>query len=236
MGISKGDFIVLAYTAKVKESGRVFDTTDEAIAKKEGLAGQGATFAPITVCVGEGMVIPGLDTRLEGCEPGKGYEFEIAPEDGFGKKSAKLIQLITASRFKKDQIAPQPGLQVNVDGNVGVVKTVSGGRILVDFNHPLSGRTLVYAIRVERKLETAKEKLDGYLAMILGSAPTTSVNEGTATVTTPAEIPSEVQERLAEKVTSLIKDIAKVEFRKAEKPKAALAAEPEHAAPQPGSH
>ena len=47
------------------------------------------------------------------------------------------------SAFKKENITTQPGLQITVDEAVGMVKTVSGGRVIVDFNHPLSGKDIV---------------------------------------------------------------------------------------------
>ncbi|EFK97351.1 peptidylprolyl isomerase FKBP-type, partial [sediment metagenome] len=44
----------------------------------------------------------------------------------------------------KDSIRPMPGLPVNIDGMYGIIRTVAGGRVIVDFNHPLSGKEIVY--------------------------------------------------------------------------------------------
>ncbi|MCX6751046.1 MAG: hypothetical protein NTZ83_06315, partial [Candidatus Pacearchaeota archaeon] len=46
----------------------------------------------------------------------------------------------------------------NFDGMIGKITVVSGGRIIVDFNHPLSNKTVVYELNVKKKVEDEKEK------------------------------------------------------------------------------
>ena len=60
-----------------------------------------------------------------------------------------------------------PGMQLNIDSMVGTVKTVSGGRTLVDFNHPLAGKDLVYDVKINRIVDDNKEKLNSLLKMHL---------------------------------------------------------------------
>ena len=50
-------------------------------------------------------------------------------------------------------------MQLNIDGVVGTVKTVTGGRTLVDFNHPLSGRELVYEVQVKKVVTDTQQKV-----------------------------------------------------------------------------
>ena len=147
--ISKKDFIEIEYEGKLKDEDIIFDTTDEKTAKEQGLANEKSEFGPIVICVGEGQVLAGLDKALEGKEPGD-YTVELNPEDAFGKKDAKLIKMIPHSVFRKQNIQVQPGLQVNVDGMIGLIRRVGGGRCLVDFNHPLSGKELVYKIKINK--------------------------------------------------------------------------------------
>ena len=69
MAIQKGDFIKLNYTGKF-EDGRVFDTTDEDLAKKEDIFNPRGLYGGDVVIVGAGHTIEGLDEDLEGKEVG----------------------------------------------------------------------------------------------------------------------------------------------------------------------
>ena len=148
--INNNDFIELDYTGKVENEAIIFDTTNEKVAKDNGIYRQGMHYHGIIVCVGHSHVVKGLDEDLVGKEAGKEYTVNIPAEKAFGKKSGKLLQLIATQKFFKDNIQPVPGLQVNVDGNVGVIKTVTGGRTLVDFNHPLASRNVEYSYKINK--------------------------------------------------------------------------------------
>jgi len=209
--IKKHDFVEIEYTGRIKEDNVIFDTTDEKVAKENDLHGH--DFGPVIICLGEDQVLKGIDKGLEDKEIGKEYDIEIIPEDAFGKKNAKLIQLIPTNKFKKQNIQPMPGLQVNIDGMVGLVKTVSGGRTLVDFNHPLAGKDLSYKIKINKKITDDKEKLNGYVKISLGTKDfSAEIKENNTKITLKAEIPKEAQDKLSEKITELIPSIKKVEF------------------------
>ena len=149
--IKEKDFIEIEYTGMTKDN-LVFDTTDEKLAKKEGIAQPNAIYGPTVICIGQGQVIEGLDKQLIDKEIGKEYTVELQPEEAFGKKSAQLIQLVSTRKFKQNEIMPQPGLQVDIDGMNGIIKTVTGGRTLVDFNHPLSGKVIEYKFKIIKKI------------------------------------------------------------------------------------
>lgn len=213
MPVKKNDFIEITYTGKLKDDGSVFDTTDESTAKENHLYREGAEYFPIIVCVGEKHVLKGLDEFLIGKEPGD-YTVELKPEDAFGKKSAKLIQLIPSRKFTEHNIKPAPGMSVNVDGNVGFVKAVSGGRILVDFNHPLSGKELVYEIGIKRVVTDKKEQVQSLLDLILsvrkGEAEI-DVKDSSCTVKIKKKLPKEVLGKVEDKIKELVK-LSKIEI------------------------
>tara|TARA_Y100000310_G_scaffold94955_1_gene92806 strand:- start:40626 stop:41291 length:666 start_codon:yes stop_codon:yes gene_type:complete len=210
--ISKKDFIEIEYTGKLKEDNAVFDTTSEKVAKENNLDLH-TGYEPVVVCIGEEQLLKGLDKNLEGKEIGKEYDFDIKPEDAFGSKNAKLIQLIPTSKFKQQNIQPMPGMQLNIDGVVGTIKTVSGGRTLVDFNHPLAGKDLSYNVKINKKVTDDKEKLKGYLKLSLGTKDfEVELNNGDAKVKLKNDIPKEAQETLSKKITEIISTIKKVEF------------------------
>ena len=216
--VKKRDFIEIEYTGKIKEGNIIFDTTDEKVAKENNL--QGHDFSPAIICIGEEQVLKGIDKNLEGKDVGREYEFDISPEDAFGKKNAKLIQLIPTTKFRQQSIQPMPGMQLNIDGMAGTVKTVSGGRTLVDFNHPLAGRELSYKVKINKKITDGKEKLSGYVKLALGTKDfEATVENGNAKITLKNGIPEEIQEILIEKITELMPEIKKAEFDIANKQK-----------------
>lgn len=210
--ISKKDFIEIEYTGRIKEDNSIFDTTDGKVAKENNI-GAREEFGPVIVCVGENQVLKGLDTSLEGKEAGAEYNVIIHPENAFGSKNPKLIQMVPASKFIQQKIRPMPGLQLNIDGVVGTVKTVGGGRTLVDFNHPLAGKELSYKVKINKKVTDPKEQLLGYLRLVLGMKDLEAeIKEKKAKVILKMEIPKEAQEQINSKITNLISDIGEVEF------------------------
>ncbi len=164
--IKKGDFIEVSYTGNV--GGQVFDTTDKNIAEKNEINNPNAKYENVLVCVGEGHLLKGLDSFVEGKEAGKEYHVKLSPDNAFGKKDARLIQMIPRSKFTSNKVNPQPGMQLNVDEKLATIVQVSGGRILVDFNHPLAGREVEYDLKVVRKVEGKKEQLNSLVKMELG--------------------------------------------------------------------
>ena len=80
MALQKGDFIIVDYTAKIKETGEIFDTTSEETAKKEHLYKEGEIYEPRLIVVGEGWVLKALDENLTTMEISKLSPVEIPPD------------------------------------------------------------------------------------------------------------------------------------------------------------
>jgi len=215
--LKEKDFVELEYTAKIKEDSFIFDTTDEKIAKDNNLFDKDAEYKPITICVGQGQLIKGLDKALIGKETGKSYKIEIKAEEAYGKKNAKLIQLIQTSKFLKQNIQPMPGLQVNIDGMMGLIKTVSGGRTLVDFNHPLSGKDIVYDVKINKTIENDKEKIQSILKINLGIKDSeVNLENKNVKINTKEDMPNELKEELKKKIKELLPDIGEITVQKSE--------------------
>lgn len=202
MAIEKGTFIELDYTGKLEDGG-VFDTTKESVAKEAGLDPK-ATYKPSVICVGEHHILPGLDTFLIGKEPGT-YTVELEPEQAFGKKDAKLLKLIPLTKFTENQIKPFIGLEVNIDGNYGVVRSLSGGRVTVDFNHPLASRNVTYDLHVHRVVHSTQEQVAAVLDVIGLHHHGVSVDGETAIIKVHSELPEPVTDRLTKVITRLTK-------------------------------
>lgn len=211
--VKKGDFIEVEYTGKIADDNIVFDTTDKAVADEYGLSQNITEFGPVTICLGEGMILNGLEDQLEGQDIGKEISIELSPEQGFGKKDAKLIQMIPMRAFKKNNVNPEPGLQINMDGMVGIIKTANSGRCMVDFNHPLSGKNLNYKVKIIKTVDDDNEKLKSVLKLKFHiKKPEFTIKEGVAEVKAMQEVPTEITKKMSEDIAKLIPTIKETKF------------------------
>ena len=155
MQVQKNDFIEIEFTGKANNE--IFDTTKKEEAKKIGIE---ADVKPIIVSVGNEMLLKGLDENLEGKEIEKQYSIKIAPEKAFGSRNPSLIKTIPMKVFKEKNMNPVPGLTLQMDNYLAKVLSVSGGRVIVDFNNPLAGKEIEYEFKVLRKVDDMKEKIN----------------------------------------------------------------------------
>jgi len=159
MPIEEGDFILIDYTLKIKETGQVMDTTLEEVAKETGLCREGKTYEPRLVVIGAGWVLKGLEERLKQMEAGEEKTIELPPEEAYGPRDPRKVEVIPVKRLSERGIRPRVGQRVEINGRIGVVRAIGSGRAQVDFNHPLAGRTLVYEVAVRSKIEDPVEKI-----------------------------------------------------------------------------
>lgn len=213
MTLKEKDFVQIEYTGKLKETGDVFDTTDEKTAKDSGLYDTRYKYGPVIICLGRGQILAGLEKELVGKSVDKSYTFDLKPEDAFGKKSAKLLKLIPSKAFKKDKIQPMNGMQVNVDGNVGIVRSASPGRVIVDFNHPLSGKDLEYSVKVIKKIEDPLEQATSILKNeFYITDQKVTLKDGTLTIS--IDLPDDLSAQMLERIAESVPSVKKVVFEK----------------------
>jgi peptidylprolyl isomerase len=163
MPFAKGDFIIIDYVAKVKETGEIFDTTKEDVAKKEHLYKEGELYEPKLIVIGENWVLQALDDSLATFEPEKLNTVEIPPDKAFGPWDPQKVQLVHLRRLTEKGITPQLGARIEYNGKLATIRTMGAGRVRLDFNPTLAGKTLVYEVTVTKKLETIEEKLTALL-------------------------------------------------------------------------
>ncbi|MEK6841407.1 MAG: FKBP-type peptidyl-prolyl cis-trans isomerase [Nanoarchaeota archaeon] len=211
MKLKKGDFIEVDYVGKIKDENKIFDLTNEEIAKKEKVYHKDHNYKPIIVCLGFNDIIKGLDEELINKDLGN-YKIEIKAEKAFGKKTYDLIKLVPSSIFTKENIRPFPGLQVNIEGLIGTVRSVSGGRSLIDFNHPLAGKDLIYEVEIKRIITNLEEKLKSLLELKLGKEIEFSIINDKAVI--KLDLKKELKERLIKEIKDKIPEIKEIEFEK----------------------
>lgn len=162
--LKENDFVEMDYVARIKDD-RIFDLTIEDIAKKNNIYDKSYKYKPAIICIGKRDIVKGLDNQLVGKDLGK-YTIEVNAEEGFGKKDPKLIKLVPTKEFTKQNVKPMPGMQLNLDGYIGKIISVTGGRTLVDFNSPLAGKDLIYDVNIKRIVTDKKEQLKGFLDIL----------------------------------------------------------------------
>jgi len=150
--IKEGDFVIVDYVARVEETGEIVDLTLEDVAKKEKIFREDGVYKPKLMIVGEGWFIKGFEEGLIGLEVGKKAKIRVPPEKGFGERDPKKIKVIPMREFRKSGVTPRPGMRVTINGKVGTIHTITSGRVRVDFNHPLAGKTIIYEVYIRKKL------------------------------------------------------------------------------------
>ncbi len=209
--VKKGDFVQVNYTGKLTD-GTVFDTTVEAIAKEKGLFNPKITYKPVEICIGEQQLLPGLDAKLEGQEVGTEFTVTLPPEEAFGKRDVKNMRIVPMDVFKEHKVQPQAGLEINMDGQRGIVSRVSGGRVIVNFNHPLAGREVEYTVKIEGTITDTKEKILTYITSTLRfpkGQMKVDLQGDKAVIELPMEMPAQITDILVQKVVELagVKDV-----------------------------
>ena len=159
MAFNDGDFVLVEYDLWVKDTGSLIDTTDEEKARKAGIYDPRERYGPRLVIVGEGRLISGLEEAIKELDVGKEIEIEIPPEKAFGKRDPNKIKVYPKTEFLRHGIAPEPNKVVEIDGRPAIIRSVTGGRVIVDFNHPLAGRTVKARVKAVKKLESVDEKV-----------------------------------------------------------------------------
>jgi FKBP-type peptidyl-prolyl cis-trans isomerase SlyD len=107
---------------------------------------------PLTYIHGAGQIVPGLERELNGLKAGDQKKIQVRPEEGYGLPDEKAFQ-----ELPKDRVPPeahQVGAMLMTKGPDGRVipirvHKVTGTTVVVDFNHPLAGKTLNFDVTVK---------------------------------------------------------------------------------------
>jgi len=242
MPIKAGDFILADYTCKVKESGEVIDTTISKVAEEAKLHKHDAVYELMFIVVGEGWVTKGLDEGLSGLEMGKTATIEVSPEKGYGTRDPSKMKLIPLRRFKADGVMPVPGMQLEIDRKPALIRSVGAGRVQVDFNHPLAGKTLIYEVSIASVIEAKEEKIKAIIHRRLPSVAKEKFGLTLAEKELTIEIPEEAffleglqlaKRMILTDLEKLIPEIEKISFIEVfKKPKLPEAKPPVEAKPE----
>jgi FKBP-type peptidyl-prolyl cis-trans isomerase 2 len=152
MAISTGDTVTIEYTGRL-DDGSVFDTSLASVAEEEGLAEDqpGRDYQPLTVEIGSGRIIEGLEEGLKGMEAGDEDSVEIEPERAYGERTDDRVVEYEADEFAEmlGGREVEEGLEIQTEeGLPGEVVDADDEAVTVDFNHELAGEALTFEVEV----------------------------------------------------------------------------------------
>lgn len=135
--VQEGDNVRVHYTGSF-EDGTVFDTSREG--------------EPLEFEVGSGRVISGFETAVVGLGAGETTKVTIPPAEAYGEYIDEMTFSVNKDQMPQD-LDPEPGMMLQVTGEDGqvahlTVKEVGEAEVILDGNHPMAGKTLVFDIEL----------------------------------------------------------------------------------------
>ena len=153
MAIKENQVVSVSYELKDIASGEVIDSNLEA--------------APLTFIVGKGQIIPGLESEIVKLSQGDSDDIVVSAKDGYGEYDDAKIETLPREQFAGLEMSE--GMTLYGQGEDGgtvqvIVKNFNNETVDVDFNHPLAGKDLLFAINiVEVREATEDELLNGFV-------------------------------------------------------------------------
>jgi FKBP-type peptidyl-prolyl cis-trans isomerase SlpA len=112
---------------------------------------------PATFTLGDGNMLPGFEEVLLGCEPGSEVKLSLQADKAFGETNPRNVHWFSAKKFK--DIFSDPAIATEVGSIVsfkdsgggelpGVITKINKSSVVVDFNHPLAGKVIIFSAKV----------------------------------------------------------------------------------------
>ncbi len=103
---------------------------------------------PLVYTQGEGEIIPGLEKAMVGLGAGDTKSVRVEAKDGYGESSPDALKEIDAEQVPED--ARQEGAMLTAQGHAAPIRVseIRGDKIILDFNHPLAGKDLNFAVKI----------------------------------------------------------------------------------------
>jgi FKBP-type peptidyl-prolyl cis-trans isomerase SlyD len=139
---------------------------------------------PLKFISGTGQIIPGLENELIKMEIGAKKNIIVKPEDGYGKINQEAIQTLPKEQFADIELETGMTLYgTSEDGQTiqVIVKSFNDNEVTIDYNHPMAGRTLDFAVEILEIRDATEEEIQtgvvgGLVAMGNCSCSSSSCN------------------------------------------------------------
>ncbi len=126
-----GDTVAIHYTGKLEDQS-VFDTSENR--------------EPLEFTLGEKNIIPGMNNAIRGMKAGESKTVSIAPAEAYGPYNNELVFEVPTKNLPPGVKAGTP--LRDPQGNMVLVKEVNAEKSLLDANHILAGKTLIFDIKL----------------------------------------------------------------------------------------
>ncbi|RNJ74639.1 MAG: peptidylprolyl isomerase [Nitrosopumilus sp. B06] len=165
MTFEKGSLILVDYTAQIKDTDEVFETTIEESAKKHAIHDSQIKYQPKIVSIGDMTypILQGFAEALAGATVGEKLAIEVTPDKGFGQRDPKKVRMIPIRKLGDDAEKVTVGDMIEIDDKKGIIRFIGSGRVQMDYNHRYAGKTILFDAIVTKLLDSPEDKIDGIL-------------------------------------------------------------------------
>jgi len=171
--IKNRDIIKVDVIGRIKENNKIFEVTNEETAKKEDVFKPDVSYGPKIAVIGEDSISKGLDRYIIGMKVKETKTVTISPHEAYGARDKNLIVTVPLKRIKQQNITPQVGMSIQTEQGIARISSVDGGRVRLDYNHPLAGKDLIFEISVLEKIEEGvKKEAEGKSSILSGQTET----------------------------------------------------------------
>lgn len=147
--VKAGDHVAVDYIGTL-DNNSVFDTSIESVARTSGLFNAQRSYAPLEFTVGAGQMIKGFDQGVVGMKVGDTKIIHLAPKDAYGERDPSAVQQVPVSDLTAAGIHPRVGESLStVGGAQGTITALNTTTATIDFNPPLAGLDLNFAITLK---------------------------------------------------------------------------------------
>lgn len=143
--IQEGSIVSIEYTL-TDEAGKVIDTN---VGKE-----------PLTFIQGAGQIVSGLEKELQGLKAGEQKKVRVKPEEGYGMPDKQAFRELPRENIPAEAQKAGATLMAKAsDGRTIPIRVheVKEKTVVVDFNHPLAGKTLNFDVKI-MNIQSAQAK------------------------------------------------------------------------------
>lgn len=147
--VENNHMVSICYKVTDKENNKILDKNDN----KD---------KPFVFILGENQVINGLESALIGKKVGSSFRVEIAPKDAYGERKKDFLQEVPKEQFTGIDLVK--GMTLYGQGENGsvvqvIIEEIGENSVIVDYNHPLAGKTLIFDVEILSSKIPSKEEI-----------------------------------------------------------------------------
>jgi FKBP-type peptidyl-prolyl cis-trans isomerase SlyD len=118
--------------------------------------------APLVFMFGKGQIIPGLENGIAHMSVGDNAKVSVDPKDAYGELNPEAMQEVPKDQFSGIDL--EIGMTLYGQGEDGstvqvTVKEIREESVIIDFNHPLAGKTLLFNVTIKNIRDASEDEI-----------------------------------------------------------------------------